>query len=343
MTEVTGAINRQTTEDCLALAIVITAQEEYTRLEESPDIGGNPIEIAKAIQRSFASLDRLRTSQMPDYTDWDPLLYGTWYQPRQINLAHGILTWAGTKPWRENPFQAGLDTWHIVDFGAGALAVQFAAAIAAADAVERGAPISRIRIDSIDTSPGMMQFGERMWDWFTVLVGVMDPNGALDQALRSIDYETHTSIRSVKRVTDATCYLTAINAVYDRNTRDVKSDLNSLVNKLQPSHFLTSTVEWKGNLLREVSPLGGNSEYDEWTATQNGPIDTSKRFAGNVKYVSEWRRECWRDLEVPEVPLANSDIDYPLIRNMLSNNVIWDYPSLAILAYARRSSDDDLP
>ena len=277
---------------------------------------------------------------MPDYTGWDPLLYGTWYQPRQINLAYRILTWARVKSWEENPFQVGLDTWHIVDFGAGALAVQFAAAIAAADAVERGNPINRIRVDSIDTSPCMMQFGEHMWKWFTILVGVMEPNGALDQALRSIDYGTHMSIQSVEPVTDATCCLAAINAVYDQNKRNVTSDLNSLVTKFQPSLVLTSGVDWKRSLLREVSPLDGNSEYDKWTATQNDLIDISKRFAGNVKYVSEWRRERWRDFKSRKI---QKGIDYPWIYGRISRTVPWGYPAPAILAYARRSSDDDLP
>ena len=336
-------IDTQLTENCLSLAIMIASQEEYTRLESSSGVGGNLHEVARAIQRSLISLERLRSQQMPEYTDWDPLLYGTWYQPRQINLAYGLLTWARMKSWEENPFEAGKATLHIVDFGAGSLAVQLAAAVAVADAFEHVASIRRIRIDSIDTSQSMMRFGERIWTWFKVFVEAMDPNGALDQVLRLIVYETHETICSIAPVVDATCYVTAINAVYDRNRQEVKADLSSLVKKLRPRCVLTSTVAWKGNLLSEVSPLAGNTEYSEWATMKNDPIDMPIHLAGNVKYMSEWRRQRLRDLEETGTLMTVRDIDHRFIRSMLSNNVTWNYPAPAVLAYTKRSMEDDLP
>ena len=93
-------IDTQLTENCLSLAIMIASQEEYTRLESSSGVGGNLHEVARAIQRSLISLERLRSQQMPEYTDWDPLLYGTRYQPRPKWLQRtDSLTWASMKSW----------------------------------------------------------------------------------------------------------------------------------------------------------------------------------------------------------------------------------------------------
>ena len=337
-------IDTQLAAKCMCLAIVVAAQEEYLRLTQTTVNGHQPTETLRKIQGSLKSLDRMKSLyHMPDYTGWDPLMYGTWYQPRQINLAHGILTWARSKLWEDNPFQPRTDEWQVVDFGAGSLAVHFAVAIAAAEEIDQGTPIRRIQIDSIDTSPEMMDFGSKMWDWYKVLAAIEDPNGPLDQAVRSIEWTRHTSTDSVDGLDDAERYLVGINAVYGQNTSVVKNDLAALVSSIQPDCVLLSAVEWKLGLLRQATPLDGSESYEELIETESGSINLSVLFSSNVDLVSEWRRDRWRELESQWVPSRDGNIDWTWIRWMLSNNVTWNYPDTAILAYTKRTIEDDLP
>ncbi len=278
---------------------------------------------------------------MPDYTGWDPLMYGTWYQPKQINLALGILKWAKDKLSQD--FRPSADEWQIVDFGSGSLAVQFAVAIAAAEEIDQGTPIRRIQVDSIDTSLDMMEFGSRVWKWFKVLTAIEDSNGPLDQAVRSIESVRHTSIQSIAPINNAERYLMAIHAVYGQNVSNVKSDLAFLVNALQPDAVFMSAVEWKLGLLRQASPLGGSEVYDEWDSTNDDSIDIPVHFSSDVDFVSEWRRDRWRELQSQWIPANDDNIDWTWIRFMLSNNVTWNYPVPVVLAYTKRSIEDDLP
>ena len=55
---------------------------------------------------------------------------------------------------------------HVVDFGCGTLAMQFGVALAAADALQRGQTLNSIKIDLIDSSQPMIDFGLKIWSRF---------------------------------------------------------------------------------------------------------------------------------------------------------------------------------
>ena len=92
---------------------------------------------------SFQDKDR-----KPDYDDpWVALLYLTWYQPSQVNLAY---TLSRRILGATNPFLSG--SLQIVDYGCGALAMLFGLALAAAETHQKDRPHPKITVDLIDES-----------------------------------------------------------------------------------------------------------------------------------------------------------------------------------------------
>ena len=105
--------------------------------------------IAMRIYRSLDSLRQLQRGVMPDYNDWDALIYCLWYQPGHVNLAY---TLARKVPASKNPLVTGKGQLRVIDFGCGALAVQFGLALVAADTLARHRRLPQITVIPIDTS-----------------------------------------------------------------------------------------------------------------------------------------------------------------------------------------------
>ena len=119
--------------------------------------------ISDRVSYALKELAKLRGPDIPDYDDAGVALLYYWYQPRQINLAYSLIT-------SEAVGGITSDRLRVIDFGCGALAMQFGVALAAADALEQGIPISEIRIDSIDSSKLMISVGENLWKQFKIEV-----------------------------------------------------------------------------------------------------------------------------------------------------------------------------
>ena len=113
-----------------------------------------PDEIAERIHQVFRSFQRL-TVAAPDYDGWHALLYALWYQPSQINLAY---TLARKVPKEKSPLRTG-NGRQVIDFGCGALAMQFGLALAAADSLEELKVQPRVAIISEDSSTPMRDMG----------------------------------------------------------------------------------------------------------------------------------------------------------------------------------------
>ena len=137
-------------------AIAKAAKTEIRRLVKAK---GNK-RTARAIENALHSLTGLQNGEIPNYDDeWLALLYSTWYQPSHINLAYSMIKEMAK---RRNPKRAIMTRkgkLHVVDFGCGALAMQFGVALAAADALQQGQTLTSIKIDLIDSSQPMIDFG----------------------------------------------------------------------------------------------------------------------------------------------------------------------------------------
>ena len=79
--------------------------------------------------------------------------YLTWYQPKQIQLAHSLIMEWNTNSLLINNSQ----NLHVIDFGCRALAMKFAIAWAVTEALENREQISYVTVDSYDANPSMIR------------------------------------------------------------------------------------------------------------------------------------------------------------------------------------------
>ena len=122
---------------------------------------------AKGIETALRDLEGLQNGEIPYYDDkWLPLLYSTWYQPSHINLAYSMINEIAKRRYPKRVVLTRNGKLHVVDFGCGTLAMQFGVALAAADAIQQGEPLTSIKIDLIDSSRPMIDFGLKIWSQF---------------------------------------------------------------------------------------------------------------------------------------------------------------------------------
>ena len=131
------------------------------------------------------------------------------------------------------------DQLYIVDFGCGALAMQFGVFLAAADAIERGQSITEIKIDSIDTSQAMVNIGQKIWEQLKREV-VRNPSlSYLDRAYEVMQ-PTHLIKQEIGDIgqfgfaPSSSVWVSAIHAVYDDNKNAVQQSLKLLVDRFKP-------------------------------------------------------------------------------------------------------------
>lgn len=249
-------MNNIALQNALDRAITKVARGEFNRLRKKL----SRFDTAQEVEDALKSLDRLRRGDMPEYDAWDALFYVTWYQPSQINLAYSIMTEMQDKDVTLD------DKLHIVDFGCGALAMQFAVALAIADALEQGQSVSKIRIELIDDSEHMVRLGKKIWRQFQIEVNKESSLSHLAEACKIIKHRRNTSA-SVKRQEWAnTCWVSAIHAVYEENKVAVKQELDILVNNLNPDVCFTTTNKMGGHGQSLLSALwdADNSRYYDW-------------------------------------------------------------------------------
>ena len=171
---------------------------------------------------------------MPSYDEWDALFYAVWYQPAQINLAHKLFR---KVPEDRNPLRSGSGSLQVVDFGCGALAVQFGLALAAADTWQEHRTLPEIRIISCDASKPMVQIGRELWNRF------------MDEIADEAEYPELDALR--RACADINCdnldessaarWLTVFHVAYQKNFREVGRLLTAHVEEENPDLvFVTS-------------------------------------------------------------------------------------------------------
>ena len=160
-------------------AIATVAEEEFNRLRSTAN---NDFQVARNVTEALRSLRNLQQGVEPEYNEWDALFYVTWYQPRQVNLALAILQ----EPYEDARRQLGSDfPLHIIDVGCGALAVQFAMAILAAENQREG---NDLTVNGIDPSEPMKRIGKVLWSNFRFFLG---EHSDLSDLSRTCDHMTN--------------------------------------------------------------------------------------------------------------------------------------------------------
>ena len=289
----------------LDAAVAKAVESEFGRCTR----GMTTAEKRQWVSKARDSLDLLRSLESPDYADkMVTLLYVVRYQVSHINLAYSVIEAINGRPEDDSldRFASGL---HVVDFGCGALAMQFGVALMIADALERGHRVSEIRIDSIDTSGNMLDIGLKIWAEFVSLISRDARLSALREACSLIqaNFATHTDCGSIQKFSGALTWISALHIVYKSNRNEVRNALSSLREAVAPKTALMTCYGDSRNpgnipLLKDVSPFGGAYRLTQLSSSQVAPkldkrIPNSlvMKFAGKCGYVSPYRRDLYCD------------------------------------------------
>ncbi len=295
----------------IASAIDRTIQKvgetEYQRLSKDLTLSERKTKIRLALR----SLDLLQSGEQPDYqNDWVALFYVLWYQPKQINLAYGMIKRLLSVRGNRSLILGPSGRLRVIDFGCGALAMQFAVALAVTDAIIDGQAIDSINIHSSDTSRPMIDLGVRLWEQFVVESSAIPP---LNKALSLVEVQCSTSPPDLFREEAAgyEYWVSAIHALYDDNAAAIKRVLGA-TQTLSPIAMLISTHQSKHYMLQQVRPA-------KFRNCMSGTDSIEAPIPGNAVQVSHWRRS------------LNSKTG--LQHQYLDRNVAWQWPSEAWLIY----------
>ena len=289
----------------LSDAIVTVAEDELARL--SPGLDED--KRAKAIESALKGLKSLQSGRMPDYeNEWVALFYITWYQPAQINLAYSMINTMAKRRDPEDAVLTDSGKLHVVDFGCGALAMQFAVALAAADALQKGDRLASIRIDSMDTSQAMIHIGHKVWEHFKMEVRKSAELASLNEALEVVRPTTSVRLSHAAPTRGAESWLSALHTVYPTNVESVKDWLAKIVSRTKPDvGFITTHGSSERQLVRTVSPfMNGDSS------------DVIPEFEGELRGITKWRRDLGHQ------------------HNYLKGRVTWEWRPAASLIYTRQ-------
>ena len=283
-------------------------------------------EIAEKVYKALKSLDRLRSPDplgrsLPDYDDWGALLYSVWYQPSQINLAHML----SLKIFDMSKFarQSGYDRHEILDFGCGALAMQFGLALAFADLAEERGVLPNFNIAPWDASPAMISIGRSLW---TKFVGEIDDHSKhpelyrLRQVLSRIEFGKFGA-------SSANRWLTALHVAYKENAAQVKEILDAIVNWGEPNVILITAP----SVASGYAYTPGNRLYRKVECLVS--IDDLPLGHGKLKATTTFRKRLYyENIESRSNQLSTHDLEfvkaYLTIKPTLWSNEHFDPTSL---------------
>ena len=247
----------------LDMAIARVAEDEFSRLSG----GKTPEECVNCVTQALKSLGGLQWGNAPEYNEWDALFYLTWYQPRQINIALAVL----------RRFFSG-QPLHIIDVGCGALAVQFAVAVAIAEKQLVG---SEVTVQGIDPSESMRRIGEELWLKFWSIVYedryLSNLAGACDVLTSSCN--SHDSKESYYKMNSpgTECWLIAVHAVYESNKEDIRNTFAEIRSKFAPMLEIVTTHPSKRDVAWSMTGEEFNEEYNEADSQCTFPETTAWR------------------------------------------------------------------
>ncbi len=310
----------------LDTSIARIATSEFKRLA---DQSGDSETVARKIYEALRSLQRLQhfhdEDRMPNYDEWDAPLYLTWFQPAQINLAYTLI-----QEVLEDKNLPLRETLQIVDFGCGALAMQFGFALAVAENPAAKGTLTKIAVDASDSSMDMYRVGLNLWHNFVKETSdkVKYPElAALHAVLRAIG-------PFVRRNASAR-WLTAFHVAYKKNQRPVADALDQQVEEWKPDVVLvTSRTEaacW-------AYSLDENSKYEGAEMQTDITGETLKMTHGCFKATSELRERLYEE-RISDMPDSLFENDKTFAHRYLTlYPTAWCTPSFNAMRrlYVRR-------
>ena len=241
-------------------AIEATAEAEFARLAAGLGQAAKRGLVERAVDETL----KLRAGKQPVYqSECVPLLYLLQYQAKQINLVYSIVKRMIFYRRATSRSACALITrdsgmLRIIDVGCGALATQFAATLAAADAIEAGERIAAISVASRDNSRAMPALGWKMWRAFKSAVKGDPALGSLREAIARIRADRFDLVSAPfpEARADEDCWVTAIHALYDDNKKAVADSLaQAFAANPDPNAAFLTTHNSKKSLMRGLGPF----------------------------------------------------------------------------------------
>ena len=297
-------------------SITRIAHAQFLRLSDKME----PIEWSGKVCQSLDSLAKLRQGIPPDYNDpWIALFYLTWYQAGQIQLAHSLIEEQKRARNANSLLIGDSQSLHVIDFGCGALAMKFAVAWAAADALEKGDRISSINVDSYDENPQMVRLGNSLWEQFKTEIKDAPSLSQLFKAINMIkgQHGRPNYTFAVDRPSTEV-WLSAIHVVYYNNTEQVNTGLANLSRVSNPDIVFLSGHDHSQQrpLLQRASPFT-SPQYNRRART------VSPEFSDGLPRITDWRRR------------LNSQMTPS--HSFLNRNVTWGFPNALAWIYTKSS------
>ena len=301
-----GATERALTR-ALDSSIAYVATRELDRLSAA---SSTRTETAEAIHRSLRSLERLQHGRMPRYDDWDALLYVTWYQPSQINLAYTI---ARKVAKDKNPLRSGKGSLEVFDFGCGALVMQFGLALAAADTMKKHDTCPQIAVISRDKNEPMRRIGKKLWTSF--IDEIADKNkypelDALRQVCDSMKVDGHGN-------STATRWLTVLHVAYRESAAEVKKALDARVKKKKPHMVLVTARRGFDRWAYSLDESDGYSRREKEFGLKDLEL-----FEGSFKETWDFRWSLYTE-KISDMDNALSQADKEFSKSYLRGTVRW--------------------
>lgn len=306
--------NQERAAAVLDKAIADVAREEFNHLIQNLSDSEKMNKIGYAIDE----LDKLRQVAMPEYDEWVAPFYLSWHQPRQINLTYSMITDIIDEESVGKEIFTATGRLYVVDFGCGALAMQFGVALAIADALQKNQKIHSACVVSYDESESMANIGKKVWKQFQSEVRKDAGLPYLEKACELIETQADRPFRNPQN--NEIIWISAIHSAFSANKDKIKGTLARLTDALRPSvGFVTSPIV-RADVADFVSPFYHNGEYKEHE--QN----IHSIFRGELPETTKARTEL---LGSPKW------IDAKII-NYLENSVTWEWRSVVIRIHTRR-------
>ena len=259
----------------------------------------------------------IRQRKMPGYAnELVALFYSVWYQPFQINTAYAIIRDAIE---RQHERLADAGRLHIVDFGSGALAMQFGLTLAVQDLSERGFRVPEISVSLFEPNDAMLRMGLNIWQRF---LRIMHYDGAADiPALTSSARIGAATIRSarvkdpshISVPTDAHRWLVAMHAYYADDRQNIKRNLAEIHRAVNPDFGFLTYHYASLDGIRYVSPF----------AEPSAPgLIPPLPLSGELSEVNLWRSQLARELGRPDETRLIRPTEWDPVRGRRDNRAI---------------------
>ena len=236
-------MNRAAVIEVLDRAIARAGLNALAQAMEKPPYSGMEPDARKhaVLAKSDALRGSLGNLIPPDYDDdVTAAAYLFTYQASHIGVAWAMVQELARNRPDSNLLHTDSGKLHVIDFGCGALAMQFGVALAVADAIEKGEQIDTVVIDGIDTSRQMQDMGMSAWWEFCKAVDGDPRLENLSRACGLITFNCHENYRSVQQIPDAEVWLSAMHAVYQGNKVAIKRAFKHFRENAAPSAILTT-------------------------------------------------------------------------------------------------------